>query len=271
MAELPRNMAVYLQGRASEMAAAHATSREYLRFQIASDPVMLGALIWDDGGREIHPPSDAAWTTQEDAQLNDFELMRGLRNTEGIALAHPVEQNRVYYCSTRHQTCLALQTSALADAMGQSVQETHMAFTTRRSSFWLWLLPIASLFAVILLWRRLRGDVPEARQFEEFEDPEQFSVGDLCISPRRLRATRDDLEITLSRRDLSLLQHFFAHRGEVVSRDALYDAGWGRDFMPNSRALDQHIITLRRKLDPDRSRPQLIETVRAAGYRMVDQ
>ena len=57
--------------------------------------------------------------------------------------------------------------------------------------------------------------------------------------------------------------------GSVVTKDELYDAGWGRDFMPNSRALDQHMINLRRKLDPDKTRPVLIETVHGIGYRLV--
>jgi len=54
---------------------------------------------------------------------------------------------------------------------------------------------------------------------------------------------------------------------EVISKDQLYSAGWGRDFMPNSRALEQHIMVLRRKLDPDKKRQVLIETIHGQGYK----
>lgn len=54
-----------------------------------------------------------------------------------------------------------------------------------------------------------------------------------------------------------------------MTKDELYDVGWGRDYMPNSRALDQHMINLRRKLDPNQSLPVVIETVRGVGYRLV--
>jgi hypothetical protein len=89
------------------------------------------------------------------------------------------------------------------------------------------------------------------------------------LSRQRHSAIRGTLEVPLSPRDLKLLEFLDAKDGAVATKDELYDAGWGRDFMPNSRALDQHIINLRRKLDPDKSRPVLIETVHGVGYRLL--
>ena len=89
------------------------------------------------------------------------------------------------------------------------------------------------------------------------------------ISPATLKARRADMEIDLTRRDIAILRHMHARQGAVVSKDELYDAGWGRDYMPNSRALDQHILALRRKLDPTQSKADVIETVRGAGYRLA--
>ncbi|WP_298971928.1 winged helix-turn-helix transcriptional regulator [uncultured Roseobacter sp.] len=97
----------------------------------------------------------------------------------------------------------------------------------------------------------------------------QHSVGtDLELVPDRYSARRGDLEIALTPRDLKLLKLLIDRQGSVVTKDELYDVGWGRDFMPNSRALDQHIINLRKKLDPDRKLPRIIETVRGVGYRL---
>jgi len=80
---------------------------------------------------------------------------------------------------------------------------------------------------------------------------------------------RGSTKILLSPRDIKLLSLLDARNGVVVTKDELYDAGWGRDYMPNSRALDQHMINLRRKLDPQKSLPELIETVHGIGYRLI--
>jgi DNA-binding response OmpR family regulator len=91
----------------------------------------------------------------------------------------------------------------------------------------------------------------------------------LVLVPEKHSARRGRLEVALTPRDLQLLVFLKEKQGNVATKDELYDAGWGRDFMPNSRALDQHIINLRKKLDPDKSRLPIIETVRGVGYRLL--
>ncbi len=94
-----------------------------------------------------------------------------------------------------------------------------------------------------------------------------FLMGDLHIDPQALCACRQDTIIDLSPRELQLLVLLYQRTGKVVSRNELYDHGWGRDFMPNSRALDQYISTLRQKIERNPASPQIIQTVRGAGYR----
>ncbi|WP_159804100.1 winged helix-turn-helix domain-containing protein [Litoreibacter roseus] len=91
----------------------------------------------------------------------------------------------------------------------------------------------------------------------------------LVLMPEHHSARRGTLEVVLTPRDFRLLEFLKSRQGKVVTKDELYDAGWGRDFMPNSRALDQHMINLRKKLDPDKSRAPVIETVRGVGYRLL--
>jgi DNA-binding response OmpR family regulator len=90
---------------------------------------------------------------------------------------------------------------------------------------------------------------------------------DLLVYPRELRAERDGLEIELSPREVSILELLQSRAGEVVSRDALLDQCWGIDYMPESRTLDQHIAKLRKRIERDVEDPQIIETIRGAGYR----
>lgn len=97
--------------------------------------------------------------------------------------------------------------------------------------------------------------------------PDEFLMRDLLIDSKALRAHRGKAVIDLSQRELSVLKYFHAHAGQIVSRDALYDACWGRSHFANSRALDQFISTMRRKIERDAGLPRIITTVHGAGYR----
>ncbi|MBN1686386.1 MAG: response regulator transcription factor [Spirochaetales bacterium] len=95
----------------------------------------------------------------------------------------------------------------------------------------------------------------------------EFALGDLTVSPKELRARRGNMVITLSTRDLKILSLFASNPGKVLSRDELFDAGWGLDYLPSSRSLDQYISQLRKKIEPDPGHPVIIVTVHNAGYR----
>jgi len=112
---------------------------------------------------------------------------------------------------------------------------------------------------------RRRCALHGAAQQEEVQ--EDFCIGDLTIMPDELRARRGDTVIELSTRELKLLSLFASHQGKVLSRDELFDAGWGMDYLPNSRSLDQAISQLRKKIELDPKRPEIIVTVHTAGYR----
>jgi DNA-binding response OmpR family regulator len=96
---------------------------------------------------------------------------------------------------------------------------------------------------------------------------EVFSMGDLDVFPAELRARRAGAAIDLSLREIKMLQLLHANTGKVVSRDMFFDACWGRDYMPDSRTLDQHIAQLRKKIERDPKAPRIIATVHGAGYR----
>lgn len=99
------------------------------------------------------------------------------------------------------------------------------------------------------------------------EGDEDFMMHDLRIVPSELRAYRDGQEIPLSPRDAKLLKLLHDRRGKVVDRNTLADEVWGVDYFPESRALDQHISQLRKRIESDTTRPRIIRTVHGAGYR----
>lgn len=111
------------------------------------------------------------------------------------------------------------------------------------------------------LLRRAREAGPEQAETTVFR------LDDLEVDTRALRARRGDDVIDLTARDVALLRLLHKRRGEAVSRNDLLDECWGRNYFPNSRALDQYISVLRRKIETTPSNPRIIKTVYGFGYR----
>jgi two-component system alkaline phosphatase synthesis response regulator PhoP len=99
------------------------------------------------------------------------------------------------------------------------------------------------------------------------EPDKPFVMADLRVDVAALRAFRDQQVIDLTRREATLLNILFERRGRPVPRNELLDLAWGENFMPDSRALDQYISTLRRKIERDPAKPEIIKTVHGVGYR----
>jgi len=92
-----------------------------------------------------------------------------------------------------------------------------------------------------------------------------LSYGDLVMDLVSHRVTRGGQPVHLGPTEFRLLRHFMEHPGRVFSREQLLDAVWGRDVYVEARTVDVHIRRLRLALNVD-DRPDLIRTVRAAGY-----
>ena len=100
-------------------------------------------------------------------------------------------------------------------------------------------------------------------------DTSSFVMHDLEVWPDELRAVRQGQSqtIDLTPREVSILKLLHQETGRPVSRDTFLDRCWGQDYFPDSRTLDQHILTLRKKVEADPANPRIIETIRSVGYR----
>lgn len=76
-------------------------------------------------------------------------------------------------------------------------------------------------------------------------------------------------EIPLTTMEFDLLRVFIQHPNQVLSRDQLLSLTRNRDWEPFDRSIDIRIARLRKKIEEDAERPQLIRTVRGAGYMYV--
>jgi two-component system response regulator MprA len=93
---------------------------------------------------------------------------------------------------------------------------------------------------------------------------------DVVLDPAAHQARRGTLSLDLRPTEFSLLETFLGQPGRVLTRANLYESVWGYDFGHDSKALDVHIGSLRRKLEQG-GRPRLIHTVRDVGYVLREQ
>ncbi|HYZ18927.1 MAG TPA: response regulator transcription factor [Gaiellaceae bacterium] len=99
------------------------------------------------------------------------------------------------------------------------------------------------------------------------ETGEVLEAGPLRIDPDRRTAQLDGQAIELTYVEFELLRTLAASPGRVFSRRALLEAVWGDAAYREPRTIDVHVRHLREKLEQDPSDPDLILTVRGAGYR----
>lgn len=108
------------------------------------------------------------------------------------------------------------------------------------------------------LLRRSKGQDREARR----------KLGSLVIDMQARRVFRRGKEVALTQREYQILTHLAERPGKVVTRTELWDRLWSSGTEPDSNVVDVHVRSLRNKLGRD---PDLIETVRGAGYRLKEE
>jgi DNA-binding winged helix-turn-helix (wHTH) protein/tetratricopeptide (TPR) repeat protein len=95
-----------------------------------------------------------------------------------------------------------------------------------------------------------------------------FRIGDRLVQPSLNRISGPGGEIHVEPKVMAVLVCLAGHAGDVVSRNALYDAVWGKAVV-SDQALTNCISELRHHLGDDRAGPCYIETVPKRGYRLV--
>jgi two-component system, OmpR family, response regulator MtrA len=99
------------------------------------------------------------------------------------------------------------------------------------------------------------------------DDAARLSLGPVAIDVAGRTASRDGHDVPLTRTEFDLLVELARHAGQVLTRDVLLDRIWGYDYLGDSRLVDVAIQRLRSKVESDPAAPELILTVRGAGYK----
>jgi DNA-binding response OmpR family regulator len=94
--------------------------------------------------------------------------------------------------------------------------------------------------------------------------------GEIHIQPERRQVQVRGAALDFTALEFDLLLYFAQHPGHVFSRSQLLNAVWGYSHDGYEHTVTTHINRLRAKLEADPMRPELILTVRGAGYKMRD-
>lgn len=98
---------------------------------------------------------------------------------------------------------------------------------------------------------------------------EVLSFGDARIDFTSMEATRAGKAVTLTTQEFKLLKYLAASADRVVSREELLNEVWGYQNYPSTRTVDNYVLRLRQKLEPDPAAPRFLMTMHGAGYKFT--
>ena len=117
--------------------------------------------------------------------------------------------------------------------------------------------------------RELRARIRAAlrRGATTSQSAEVFRFGDIEVDAGRGEVRRGGAVVDTTATEFKLLSVFVRNRGRVLSRAKLLDQAWGEGTFLTDRVVDNHIVALRRKIEPDPAEPKYLVSVRGLGYR----
>jgi DNA-binding response OmpR family regulator len=117
--------------------------------------------------------------------------------------------------------------------------------------------------------RRNGPKTPDSSNVAAPDFHEKVAFGDIEINFTSMEARRAGSPVSMTAQEFKLLR-FFAHSPDhVMSREELLNEVWGYQNYPSTRTVDNHVLRLRQKLEPDPANPRYFVTVHGAGYKFV--
>ena len=118
--------------------------------------------------------------------------------------------------------------------------------------------------------RELMARVQAAiRRHRKQPSSDTFRFADCVIDFKKMTAQRKGDIVVLTSHEFKLLKFFTEHAERVLSRDELLNEVWGYNCYPTTRTVDNQILKLRQKLEPDPANPRHFLTIYGAGYKFV--
>jgi DNA-binding response OmpR family regulator len=126
---------------------------------------------------------------------------------------------------------------------------------------------VSKPFSVRELMARVRAVLRRAQGLSHLRNDAAFD--DVVVDFRRYEARRSGQPLEMTRKEFGTLRLLVSREGEVVSRDELLNEVWGYEATPTTRTVDNHIASLRAKLEAMPSEPRHLLTIHGVGYKWV--
>ncbi len=113
----------------------------------------------------------------------------------------------------------------------------------------------------------LRARIKAVLRRTSGEDEPIYRFGEAEVDFARCELRREGKTMEITSLEFKLLTVFIRNRGRVLSRQRLLDEVWGPGTFITDRVVDNHIVALRKKIEPEPHAPQYLVNVRGLGYR----
>jgi DNA-binding response OmpR family regulator len=100
-------------------------------------------------------------------------------------------------------------------------------------------------------------------------DVDELRLGDVVVDFKKYEAHNGETQLKMTRKEFGTLQFLAGRAGEAVTRPELLRAVWGYNSEPTTRTVDNHIASLRAKIEDDAAAPRHLVTVHGVGYKLV--
>jgi len=118
--------------------------------------------------------------------------------------------------------------------------------------------------------RELLARVQVALRRQRRDEPaETARFGNITADFARMEVRKDGALIAMTAQELKLLRYFIEHAEHVITREKLLVDVWGYNSYPTTRTVDNQVLKLRQKLEPDPANPQYFRTLHGIGYKFV--
>jgi DNA-binding response OmpR family regulator len=122
--------------------------------------------------------------------------------------------------------------------------------------------------------RAMRRGGPAAADTASVASPaaaahELLVFGDTKIDFTSMVVTRNGKTLAFTAQEFKLLKYFARCPARVISRQELLNEVWGYENYPTTRTVDNHILRIRQKLEPDPARPRYFLTMHGTGYKFT--
>ncbi len=98
---------------------------------------------------------------------------------------------------------------------------------------------------------------------------EVYKFADVLVDFSKMQVTRADVPVALTAQEFKILRFMTQNPERVIPREELLNSVWGYQSYPTTRTVDNHMLKLRQKLEPDPANPVHFRTVHGAGYKFV--